>query len=112
MGKTVILAKNATTGLRKVYRTIDEAASALGVSGASVSAASIDLRETGGWIIRRVERVFAVHMRAHNEWLVATINSKGCFSEYGNPERRIAKREFDDIRDVTAAWYLQDEEEK
>ena len=109
MGKTVILAKNATTGLRKAFRTTDEAAPVLGVSAASVSAASIDMRETGGWVIRRVERVFAVHTRVHNEWLVATVNSKGMFSEYGNPERKISGREIDEVRDITAGWYMQDE---
>lgn len=108
MGKTVIMAKNAKTGFRKVFRTIELAAEGLGISDSSISAATIDCRETGGWIVRRVERVYAVHMRAHDEWLLATVNSKGVFSEYGNATRRISRKEVDDVRDITAGWYLQD----
>lgn len=106
------MAKNAQTGLRKVFRTVEEAANGLGISGASISAASIDTRETKGWIIRRVERLYAVHTRVHNEWILATVNSRGVMSEFGNPARRITGREVDEVRDVTVGWYLQDEEDK
>lgn len=110
MGKTAIIAKNAVSGLRSVFRTIDNASEVLGVSAASISAASIDLRETGGWTVRRVDRVYAVHVRVHNEWLVANMDSKGGYMEYGNPERKISKKEIDEVRDITAGWYLQEGE--
>lgn len=111
MGKTVIMAKNANTGFRQMFRTIEEAAEGLGISGASVSAASIDERNAKGWEIRRVERIFAVHAHAHNEWLLAVVNSKGVLTEFGNPGRRISRKEVDEIRDVTVGWYMQDGEE-
>jgi hypothetical protein len=108
MGKTVILAKNAQNGLRKVFPTCEEAAKMLGVSSASVSAATVDVRETRGWIVRRVERVYALHIKRKDEWVLANVNSKGGFVEFGNPARRISAAEYDEVRDITVGWYLQD----
>jgi len=110
MGKTAILVKNVQTGLRRVFDTLEQASEVTGVSSASLSAATIDVRETCGWVVRRVDRVYALHMRVHNEWLIATATSKGNFMEYGNPARKIGTKETDEVRDVTAGWYLQEGE--
>ena len=109
MGKTVLLAKNAQNGLRKVFSTCDETAEVLGISSASVSAATVDVREACGWIIRRVERMYALHLKRKDEWVLANVNSRGGFVEFGNPARRIGSAEYDEVRDITVGWYLQDE---
>ena len=108
MGKTVILVKNVQTGLRRVFDTLDQASEVTGVSSASLSAATIDVRETCGWVVRRVERVYALHIKRKDEWVLANVNSKGGFVEFGNPARRISAAEYDEVRDLTAGWYLQD----
>ena len=110
MGKTAILVKNVQTGLRRVFDTLEQAEAVTGVSSASLSAATLAVREPCGWVVRRVDRVYALHMRVHNEWLIATSTSKGSFMEYDNPSRKVSTREVDEVREVTAGWYLQEGE--
>lgn len=103
------MAKNARTGYRRLFSTLDEAGEALGVTPANLSSVSIDGRTTrDGWLVRRVERVFALHLKAHDLWVFAVENSRGGYVEYGNPSRRYGESEWDEVRDVTVGWYLQD----
>lgn len=109
MAKTVIVAKGAVTGIRRMFETIEEASQELGMSGTSVSTACIDGRETKGWLLRRVDRVYALHLRAHNEWVLGVSNARNdAYLELDNPSRKIGLREIDQVRDITVGWYWQE----
>lgn len=110
MGKLVILTKCLKTGEKRVFETLDHAASALDVSSSSLSLACVESRETRGYLVRRVERVYLVHLRAYNLWMLCVRNSHGSFVGYGNPARRLAAREYDEVRDITVGWYFQEGE--
>lgn len=110
MGKLVIVAKCMDSGQKAVFQSIDEAGKAIGVTGSSISLACVENRPTSGWICRRAERVFAVRLKAHNLWMVCVLNAHGKYVEFGNPLRRVDDREYDEVRDITVGWYLQDME--
>lgn len=105
MKKQVIVTKCLENGVKRVFETQEEAGEALGVTGPSVSLACVEGRPTAGHLARRGERVFAVHMRAYNCWMVCVRNPHGKFVELGNPSRRLLDEEWDEARDITVGWY-------
>lgn len=111
MAKTVIFAKNVESGIRRVFETLEEASVCVGISDTAISQACVEGRPAKGWLFRRVERVYAVHERAHNKWMMAVMNARNSgYLEYQNPARRIAQSELDQVRDVTLGWYFQEGE--
>lgn len=110
MAKTVIFAKSVESGIRRVFETLEECSLALEVSDTAISQACVEGRVCKGWLFRRVERVYAVHERAHNKWMLAVSNARNSgYLEFQNPARRIAPGELDEVRDVTLGWYFQEE---
>lgn len=110
MAKTVIIVKNVATGVKTVFSTLEDASKALGVSCTSLSLACVDSRPTMGYLVKRVDRVYALHLRAHNEWIVAVGNARNDgYLELENPSRRIGRREIDRIKDITLGWHMQEE---
>ena len=105
MSKLVIVTKSLENGAKRVFETLRDASEALGVSETSLSMASVDSRDTKGYLVRRVERVYLLHMRAHLDWMLAVRNSHNKFVEYGNPKRRIGDGEYDEVRDITVGFY-------
>lgn len=78
----------------------------LGVSVSTVSRAVSGLEECNGWFLRRVDRVFAVHLRESGSWRVVSENGRGSgYVEYGNPFVRIGKKDVDRERELTLYWY-------
>lgn len=110
MSKMVIISKSLKTGEKRIFETLEEASGALDVSHTSLSIASIEGRETRGYLVRRAERVYAVHMRYHNEWKMCVLSARGMYVEMGNPVRRLSPKEYDQVRDVTLGWYFQEGE--
>lgn len=107
MKKQVIIVKSLENGAKRVFDTQDEAGEALGVTGSSVSLACVECRPTAGYLARRCERVYLLHLKAHDIWLLCVKNARGAYVEKGNPNRRVSEGEYDEVRDITVGWYLQ-----
>ena len=106
MAKLAIVTKCLETGRKQVFSTLEEASEALGVSSTSLSLACIDSRPTKGYLVRRADRVYVLHLRVYNSWIVCVQNARGAYIEVGNPYRKVSPREYDDVREVTASWYF------
>jgi len=109
MAKLAIVTKCLETGEKRVFSTLEEASAALGVSTTSLSLACVDSRPTKGYLVRRAERVYALRMRSCKTWIVCAQNAHGAYIEMGNPYRKVSKKEYDAVRDLTAGWYFQEE---
>lgn len=107
MKKQVIIVKCLENGAKRVFETQEEAGEALGVTAASISLACTEGRPTVGCLVRRCERVYLVHLKAHDGWLLCVKNARGAYVEKGNPYRRVAESEYDEVRDITVGWYWQ-----
>lgn len=96
--KKVIMARE--TGM--VYRDLQEAAAGLGVSVSSVSRM---LAEYSG-NVRYVDRVFLVR-EEEKGWTVAVMDCRnsGYLVIGSSPERKIAKRDAVEVKDITAFWH-------
>ena len=107
MSKQVILGKCLETGRKRVFLTLEEASDELGTSIASASRACMGGEPCRGWSLRRVDRVYAVRLKAFNSWRVVVQNGKNSgYLEYGNPLSKVRKCDVADVRDITESWYL------
>lgn len=107
MAKQVIVGKHLGTEQRCVFETLEEASDFLGVSIATVSRATVSGEEVAGWVLRRVDRVFAVRLVAFRSWRVVVSNGRESgYVEYGNPLSKIRKSDVDQVKDITGGWYL------
>ena len=91
-----------------VFDDLAEASRVIGVSVPAVSLACSEGRECAGWLVRRVERVFAVQTSIRRDWVVASAHprTEGMYVELGNPARVLGKKEVGQVKDITVAWYL------
>ena len=105
MGKQVIIAKCLEDGRKVVFEDLEAASAALGVSVSAVSLAGTEGRVCAGWLVRRVERVYAVQTSVRMDWVVATEGPRG-YVEYGNPVRVLGRKEVGQVKELTLAWYL------
>lgn len=111
MAKSVIVAKNVENGVKLLFETVETAANELGMSATSVSTACMEGRECKGWKLRRADRIWALHLRAHNEWMLGVSNAKNDgWLEFENPDRKIAVKEVDRKKEITLGWYFQEGE--
>lgn len=107
MKKQVIIVKCLKNGAKRVFENQEEAGEDLGVTSASISLACTEGRPTAGYLARRCERVYLVHIKAHDSWLLCVKNARGAYVEMGNPNRRVVESEYDEVRDITVGWYWQ-----
>ena len=101
------MAKSVETGQRRVFLTLEEASEAVGTSIATASRACMSGGECCGWVFRRVDRVYAVRLKAFNSWRVVVGNGRNSgYLEYANPFSKIRKCDVSDVRELTEVWYL------
>ena len=94
----------------RVFRTLEEAAEALGVSPGSVSRGISDRGEVAGVRLRRVPRVYALQL-ADGSWVIGTENSRGSgYIPVDDGSGVVSKRAVVSRRDLTPVWYYSREE--
>lgn len=99
MGKQVIVAKSRLG----VWNTLEEASSDLGIS---VSTLSRKLRDVDP-DFRYASRVYAIRMKSTKEWTVAVLDNSGRrYVTIGQSLRKIARKDVDQVKDITVAWYF------
>ena len=99
MGKKVIIVKDP----KRVFRTLEEASRELGMHPSTLSRA---ISDGANWV-RYGDRVFAVLPKGGGDWMVVTENSRGSgYLCWGNPTRKVSKRDVVEVRELTLAWYL------
>lgn len=101
-----VIAQESRTGYCALYETLEAAAESLGTTSSAVSIACRDGRECRGWMVRRVERVYAVKTRVRQDWVICTRDVRGRYIEYGNPVRVMGEKEMDQVREITMGWHL------
>ena len=107
MAKQVLVA----SGLPRVFKTLEEASEALGVSGSSISRSMNECRECQGHMFRYVNRVFAVQLKAGGEWRIVTRDSRNSgYILIEDAGKRIRQSDVSRVKDVTAVWYFSKEE--
>lgn len=107
MAKQVIVGKCLKNGQKCVFDTLEGVSELLGISVATACRATMGGEEVAGWMLRRADKVFCVRLKAFASWRVVVENGRGTgYMEYGNPLSKIRKSEVDQIKDVTAEWYL------
>ena len=99
MSKQVIVRRSSLG----VWETLEEAASALGVSVSTVSRMLRDVNPD----IKYVSRVYAIRLKNSGEWTIAVLDhSDRRYVTMGQSMRKIRKGEVSEVRDITVAWYL------
>lgn len=106
MSKEILIRK----GDLRVFRTLDEASSAFGVTPGSISRAVSEGRPVEGAVMRWARRVYAVTDRLSGRVLVAVKDTRGRKFVPVDGSDPVAVRDASAVRDITVAWYFPREE--
>ena len=107
MSKRVIVGKEVSSGRIRVFSDLDTASGEIGMSIGMISRCCSEGRECGGWVVRRVERVYAVRRKGERTWSVVSRDSRNTgYIILGDPSVKIRDREVEQAREITSGWYF------
>ncbi|MBO7510004.1 MAG: hypothetical protein J6T35_02370 [Bacteroidales bacterium] len=91
---------------RRVFRDLEEAAEALGVTAVAVSKAVKDQRECQGARLRWAERVYAVKTFGGNWYVVGMSGDNRRYVRLDELGGYVKKSDVAIVKELTVAWYL------
>lgn len=107
MSKQVIVGKEVSSGRIRVFSDLDSASGEIGMSIGMISRCCSEGRECHGWVVRRVERVYAVRRKGERTWSLVSRDGRNTgYIILGDPSGRIRDREVEQVREITSGWYF------
>lgn len=91
---------------KRLFRDLEEAAGALGVTPVAVSKAVKDQRECRGALLRWVERVYAVKTREGRWYVVGMSGDNRRYVKLDELGGYLKKSDVILVKELTLAWYL------
>lgn len=101
------MAKQVIVAPGHVFENLEEAAAFLGVTVGTVSRAIRDVRPVNNIPLRYAQRVYVIKIKRQEEWVAAVMDSSNRrFVTVGQSIRKIPRKDVDQVKDITVAWYF------